>query len=62
MNVTRRDLALLVASAAVPAPAAPQAASDEDTRSAQEALKDDARQLDKIDLPMATEPAFQFKA
>lgn len=62
MNVTRRDVALLVAAAAVPGPAAPQAAADEETRSAQEALANNARQIDKIDLPMATEPAFQFKA
>ena len=59
MAITRRELAgMLAATAAV---AAPQA-DDEETRSAQEALQQNARELDQIDLPMATEPACRFKA
>jgi hypothetical protein len=70
MDVTRRKLGkVLIASAvaAAPAPAAPQAPSDqgsadEVTRSAHEALRANAQQLDKVTLPMATEPACHFKA
>jgi hypothetical protein len=59
MAMTRRELAgMLAATAAV---AAPQA-EDEETRSAHEALQQNARQLDQVELPMATEPACQFKA
>ena len=59
MAITRRELAgMLAASAAV---AAPQR-DDEETRSAHEALEQNAQQLDKIPLPMATEPACHFKA
>ena len=62
MAITRRKLATIIAAAAaVPAAAQPQA-PDEETRSAQEALRNNALQLDKIPLPMATEPAFHFKA
>lgn len=62
MDVSRRTLGqLLIASAAaLPAAAAPQA--DEETQSAHDALRNNAQQLDKVKLPMATEPAFQFKA
>jgi len=65
MDVTRRSLAqiLIASAAAAPAVAAPpQSEPDEETRSAHEALRNNAQQLSKIDLPMATEPAFQFKA
>ena len=58
MAVTRRELAgMIAASAAVGAPQA----VDEETRSAQEALEQNAQQLDKISLPMAIEPACHFK-
>ena len=58
MAVTRRELAGVLAAAA--AIGAPQAI-DEETRSAQEALQQNAQQLDKIPLPIATEPASHFK-
>jgi hypothetical protein len=74
MDVTRRTLTRLVA-AAVATPltpaitqavtqAAPQAspAESDDDRSARELLRSNAQQLAKVSLPMATEPAFRFKA
>jgi len=61
MAITRRDLAgILAATAALPALAAPQ--ESEETISAENALRANARELDEIPLPMDTEPAFQFKA
>jgi len=46
--------------------AAPQAGNsqtpDPDLDSAREQLKTSARQIAKVNLPMATEPAFHFKA
>ena len=58
MAVTRRELAgVLTAAAAIGAPQA----VEEETRSAQEALQQNAMQLDKVSLPMATEPACHFK-
>lgn len=67
MNLTRRTLAKIVAAAAVPAAlepvgAAPQIDSDEETRSAHDALRNAADAIAKVDLPMATEPACHFKA
>jgi hypothetical protein len=68
MKVTRRKLArILAAAAAVPGVAAPQAPSavssgDEDLNTAREQLRNNAQQLAKVNLPMATEPAFRFKA
>ena len=58
MAITRRELAGLLA--AVSAAAAPQ--EDEETRSAHQALQNDALVLDKIPLPVETQPDFQFKA
>jgi hypothetical protein len=63
MNVTRRSLAkLIAAAAAVPAVAAPQSDADEETRSAHEALKNNAAQIAKVEIPMETEPPFHFRA
>jgi hypothetical protein len=68
MNLTRRTLAKIMAAAAVPAAsiepmaAAPQIDGDEETRSAHDALHNALDQIAKIDVPMATEPAFLFKA
>jgi hypothetical protein len=63
MNVTRRSLAkLIAAAAAVPAIAAPQSDANEETRSAHEALKNNAEQIAKVEVPMAIEPPFHFKA
>jgi hypothetical protein len=67
MDVTRRTLArMLAGAAAVTAAAAPQvpsqAASDEESKSAHEAMANYAQQIAKVAVPMATEPAFHFKA
>lgn len=71
MDVTRRTLAarLVAATVVVPvaeaaAQAAPQAAPSEsdDDKSAREQMRNNAQQLGKVALPMATEPAFRFKA
>jgi hypothetical protein len=73
MNVTRRNLArMLAATTAIPAvvipvvadPAAAQAPaeSDEETRSAHDLMRSNAQALAKVKLPMATEPAAHFKA
>jgi hypothetical protein len=64
MKVTRRTLGrVLVATAtATTLGATPQADADEESRSAHEALRNNAEQLKKVALPMATEPAFTFKA
>jgi hypothetical protein len=43
------------------APQAPPAESDDD-RSAHDLLRSNAQQLAKVSVPMATEPAFRFKA
>jgi hypothetical protein len=39
-----------------------QSDADEETRSAQDALRNNATQIAKVDIPMATEPPFHFKA
>jgi len=63
MAITRREVTgILAACVSVPAVAAPQEDSSEETRSAHEALRNNALQLDRVPLPMATEPDFQFKA
>jgi hypothetical protein len=62
MNVTRRTLAKIVAAAAVPVSATAQSDADEETRSAHDALRNNAAQIAKVEVPMATEPAFHFKA
>jgi len=64
MKLTRRQLAAVVAVGQVsrlPARAAPQAA-DEELKAARERLKANADALAAASPPMATEPAFQFKA
>ena len=66
MKLTRRNLAAAVLSAAaVPAPAQtppPQPAADDDLKTARDRLRANAAALADQKIPMATEPAFQFKA
>jgi hypothetical protein len=58
MKLTRRELA-----AAVLAPAAvSQTSPGEDLEAARESLRREAAALDKFNLPMETEPDFQFRA
>lgn len=64
--MTRRTLARLLASSAV-APAAlisqiPESQPTDDQKIVAEQMRESAGQLNKVKLPMATEPAFRFKA
>jgi len=64
MDVTRRTLArLFAATVAVPvAEAVPQASESDDDKAAREVMRNNLQQLAKVPLPMATEPAFRFRA
>lgn len=54
---------MLAAAAAAPQAGSSQTASpDADLESAREQMKASAQQIAKVKLPMATEPAFHFKA
>jgi hypothetical protein len=62
MQLTRRKLAAAVlAPAAVALPQTPRQQPDE-FAVARQRMKDNAAALGKIEVPMATEPAYQFKA
>ena len=63
MKLTRRQLAAALAAAPLtPAPAQQPATQPEDLDlAARNRLKSSAGALDPVQLPMATEPAFQFK-
>ena len=64
MKLTRRKLALtLVTAAAVPAQTPPQPAAPGDELTAKrDLLRANAQAVANFNVPMATEPAFQFKA
>jgi hypothetical protein len=63
MKLTRRELAAVVSAAMAEAQPAPQAALPaDDLQMARERLKAAGDALAREQLPMATEPAFQFKA
>jgi hypothetical protein len=63
MKVTRRSLAQMLAVAAVPRTASSQEPPvNEDLNSAREQMRTNIQQIAKVKLPMATEPAFHFKA
>ncbi len=62
-RITRRNLVALAAAlpaAAQQPPAAPT--SDDDLKTARQGYRNNAEQLAKVKLPMATEPATRFKA
>jgi hypothetical protein len=63
MKLTRRQLAAAVVSATAMAQTrpAPANASDE-LQAARDRLKASSQALAQLQIPMATEPAFQFKA
>jgi hypothetical protein len=65
-KITRRDLAAVLGSAAGIASAraqeAPASQPKDLNTAAKEQLRKDSEALSKFDLPMSTEPAFQFKA
>jgi hypothetical protein len=64
MKLTRRKLAtVLVSATAMAAPQiAPPPTSADDLTVARDRLQANARALASVPIPMATEPAFQFKA
>jgi len=66
MKITRRKLAaaLIAGTAAVPAQTPPpqSAAPDDDLKTARDRMRANAAAVAGQNLPMATEPAFQFKA
>jgi hypothetical protein len=67
-RITRRQLAAVaLASAAAgriegQTPAGPPPTADEDFKAAQQRIRDNSTLLAAVPVPMATEPAFQFKA
>ncbi len=60
MKLKRREI--LAGAVAIAAPLQAQAQAPDPTEQAKAALKANRSQLDRIKLPMATEPAFVFKA
>ena len=63
MKLTRRDLAaaLLAPAAAAQTPSPPQTPADP-VQAGRDRIKANGEILAKVDIPMTTEPAFQFKA
>ncbi len=66
LAITRRDLATALGSAAgiaaLRAQAPPTNPPEDLNTAAQEQLRKNREAMAKVDLPMSTEPAFQFKA
>ncbi len=67
VKITRRRLAAVaLGSTAAIRSAQPQAAAtgqpEDLNAAAKEQIRKNSEAMDKVDLPMATEPAFQFKA
>lgn len=65
MRLTRRQLAAVLAPAAALAqtsPSAPAADPDREIQAARDRLKAIGEALARQEVPMATEPAFQFRA
>jgi hypothetical protein len=63
MKMTRRSLALMAVAAPIAIPSQAQTAdADEETKSAHELLRTNTEALAKVKVPIATEPAYSFKA
>jgi hypothetical protein len=64
MQLTRRQLAtaLTAAAALAQTPSGPPAAPEDELKAARDRLKANGAALARQEVPMATEPAFQFKA
>jgi hypothetical protein len=62
MQLTRRKLAAAVLAPAAVALPQTQSTQPDELTAARQRLKDNAAVLGKIEIPMSTEPAFQFKA
>ena len=65
-RLTRRNLFATAAAVAAIAPATaqtqPTTSTDDDLKSARDSIANNAAQLAKVEVPIATEPAFTFKA
>ena len=64
MKFTRRKLALTLATVAAAAPAQtpPQPVSADELAAKRDLLRANAQAVQNVKVPMATEPAFRFKA
>lgn len=63
MKLTRRELAAALASTVAAAQSSPPPSTpQEELKAAQDRNRNAAEALAKMPVPMATEPAFQFKA
>ena len=64
MKLTRRQLATALTSAAALAqtPSGPPATPEDELKAARDRVKANGAALAKQEVPVATEPAFQFKA
>jgi hypothetical protein len=62
MKLSRRRIAQLVAAAAVPALAQPQADSNDPVKRARDTFEKNSKDMAAVKIPMGTEPAFRFKA
>ena len=62
MKLTRRKLAVALVSATAVSGQEPQPAAADDLKTARDRMQANAEALAGTPLPMATEPAFQFKA
>ena len=63
MKLTRRELAAALASTVAAAQSSPSPSTpQEELKAAQDRNRNAAEALAKMAVPMATEPAFQFKA
>ena len=62
MKLTRRKLAVALVSATAVSGQEPQPAAADDLKTARDRMRANAEALAATPLPIATEPAFQFKA
>jgi hypothetical protein len=64
IKFTRRELAVMAAAGAVTAPAQtpPQSAGEDPAKAARDLNARNVETLTKFEIPISTEPAFQFKA
>ncbi|HKX00745.1 MAG TPA: hypothetical protein VJN43_23590 [Bryobacteraceae bacterium] len=62
MKITRRELAAALGSAATLRRLPAESPPADLTTAAKEQIEKNAEALAKVELPMSTEPAFQFKA
>jgi hypothetical protein len=61
-EITRRSLALAALGSAAALNTAKSEATEDLNAAAKEQIRKNSEAMDKFELPMSTEPAFQFKA